>query len=74
MGKPTVATLTEAMSVFKDHVYLATSTEDFFNLIGIALEENTAEKELARENFARGHTWEANANEIYKALGYGEGK
>ncbi|MCX6286015.1 MAG: glycosyltransferase [Bacteroidetes bacterium] len=69
IGKPTVATLTEAMSVFKDHVYLATSKEDYLNLIGLGLKENTPEKTLAREKFARGHTWEANANEIYKAIG-----
>jgi len=68
MGKPTVATLTEAMSVFKDHVYLARSKEDYLSLIELALNENTEEKKLARENFARGHTWEANANEIYKAI------
>jgi len=69
MGKPTVATLTEAMSVFKDYVYLAETKEDYLRLIGLALEENTPDKCLAREEFARGHTWEANANEIYKAIG-----
>ncbi len=69
MGKPTVATLTEAMSVFKDFVYLANSKEEYLDLVGLALKENTKEKEIARENFARSHTWEANANEIYKASG-----
>ncbi|MEI7490918.1 MAG: glycosyltransferase [Bacteroidota bacterium] len=69
MGKPAVATQTEAMSVFKEHVYLANSKEDYVHLIGLALEENSREKILAREKFARGHTWEANVNEIYKAIG-----
>jgi len=69
MGKPAVATLTEAMSVFKEHVYLATSKEDYLTLMELALKENSPEKIQARENFARGHTWEANANEIYKAIG-----
>ncbi len=69
MGKPTVATQTEAMSVFKEHVYMANSKEDYVHLIGLALEENSREKIIAREKFARGHTWEANVNEIYKAIG-----
>ncbi|MCX6283288.1 MAG: glycosyltransferase [Bacteroidetes bacterium] len=69
MGKPVVATLTEAMSVFKDHVYMASSKEDYVNLIEQALKEDSPDKTLAREKFARGHTWEANVNEIYKAIG-----
>lgn len=69
MGKPTVATLTEAMMVFKDYVYLADSKEEYINLIELALKENTSDKIIARENFAKSHTWEACANEIYKAIG-----
>ena len=69
MGKPAVATRTEAMSVFKDHVYLAASREEYLNLIERGLTENSLEKAAERERFARGHTWEANANEIYKAMG-----
>ena len=68
MGKPTVATRTEAMSIFKDHVYLATSREEYVHLIELALTENSREKILKRETFARGHTWEANANEIYNVI------
>lgn len=72
MGKPTVATLTEAMSVFGEHVYLARSKEDYMTLIELALKEDSEEKINAREKLARGHTWEANVNEIYKAIGYGK--
>ncbi|MEI6887719.1 MAG: glycosyltransferase [Bacteroidales bacterium] len=68
MGKPTVATRTEAMSIFKDHVYLATSREEYVHLIELALTENSREKILKRVTFARGHTWEANANEIYNVI------
>ncbi len=68
MGKPTVATHTEAMTAFGEHTYLATSREEYVKLIQLALDEDSEEKSRARENFARGHTWEANANEIFKAL------
>ena len=69
MGKPTVATLTEAMTAFRDHVYLATTREEYLDFITLAMEENSEEKIAAREQFAGGHTWEANADKIYKAIG-----
>ncbi|MBU3928897.1 MAG: glycosyltransferase, partial [Bacteroidetes bacterium] len=68
MGKPTVATKTEAMSVFAEYTYLAVTKEDYLALVDLALKENSPEKEKAREKFARGHTWEANVNEIYKRI------
>ncbi|OFY51566.1 MAG: glycosyl transferase family 1 [Bacteroidetes bacterium GWF2_41_31] len=68
MGKPTVATKTEAMSVFAEYTYLAVTKEDYLALVDLALNENSPEKEKAREKFARGHTWEANVNEIYKRI------
>lgn len=68
MGKPTVATKTEAMSVFADHTYLATNKEEYLKLTQKALEENTKEKEEEREKFAKSHTWENNVKEIYKAI------
>jgi len=66
MGKPTVATKTEGMSVFADYTYLADSKEDYLELIQKAMDENTPELEKKREAFARSHTWEANANEIFR--------
>jgi glycosyltransferase involved in cell wall biosynthesis len=68
VGKPTVATKTDAMSVFSEHVYLAQSKEDYVNLIEQALAENTAKKELERRIFASSHTWENSVAEIYKAI------
>lgn len=68
MGKATVATQTEAMSVFSDHVYLARSSEEYVNLIEKALLEDNQQKRKERESFARGHTWEANVSEIIKAM------
>ena len=68
MGKPTVATLTETMKVFKDHTYLAETNEDYVKLIDLAINENSEEKELKRINFAKTHTWENNVSAIYNAF------
>jgi len=68
MGKPTVATKTKAMEVFKEYVYLADSKEAYVELINRALKENTPEKELEREKLARSHTWDANAEAIYEKI------
>ncbi|MDP2723609.1 MAG: glycosyltransferase [Bacteroidales bacterium] len=68
MGKPTVATKTEAMSVFADYTYLAVTKEDYLELVEVALKENSPEREKEREKFARSHTWEANTNEIFKRI------
>jgi glycosyltransferase involved in cell wall biosynthesis len=67
MGKPTVATRTEAMSVFEDHTYLGTTKEDYVTLIEKALAEDSTEKQQQRIQFATTHTWENNVKEIYKA-------
>jgi glycosyltransferase involved in cell wall biosynthesis len=68
MGKPTVATKTRAMEVFSDYVYLAENKEQYVAFIDKALKENTPDKEKEREKLARSHTWDANANEIYKRI------
>jgi glycosyltransferase involved in cell wall biosynthesis len=68
MGKPVVATRTDAMSVFEQHTYLGVTKEDYVLLIEKALAENSEEKQSARIDFAAGHTWENNVNEIYKAI------
>jgi len=68
LGKPTVATKTEAMSVFADHTYLATDSEEFVRCIGQALQENSPKLEEARETFAKGHSWENNTLAIYACM------
>jgi len=68
MGKITIATKTEAMSVFSEHTYLAENKEDYVKLIEKALDENTKEKEDARILFSNEHTWENNVKEIYKRI------
>ena len=68
MGKPVVASRTDTMSIFIEHVYLATTKEDYITLIGQALAEDSEIKRVARINFATTHTWENNVLEIYKAI------
>ncbi len=68
MGKPTVATKTEAMEIFDGYVYLAQNEADYLNMIEQALTENDLALKQKRINFAQSHTWENSVAEIYKAM------
>ncbi len=68
VGKPVVATATDAMSVFSDHVYLGKGKEDYVRLIELALAENSPARSQARRSFASSHTWENSVGEIYRAI------
>ena len=68
VGKPTVATKTDAMRVFADHVYLAENKEDYLKLIQLALDEDSPPKKQERRAFASKHTWENSVEEIYKSM------
>ncbi len=68
MGKPTVATKTEAMEIFDGYVHLAKDEADYLTMIEKALNENDADLKQKRIAFARSHTWENSVTEIYKAM------
>jgi glycosyltransferase involved in cell wall biosynthesis len=68
VGKPVVATKTEAMSIFKDHCYLAETKDDYVQMIGEGLQNNSPELKAERRNFASAHTWENSVFEIDKAI------
>jgi len=68
MGKPTIATVTEAMEYFREFTYLGSSHDDYISLIEKALGENNPQKQQERRTFALSHTWENNVLEIYKAI------
>jgi teichuronic acid biosynthesis glycosyltransferase TuaH len=68
MGKPTVATKTEAMSVFAEYTYLAENREEYIICIEKALKMDCEELRQKREIFAKQHTWENNVLEIAKAV------
>jgi len=68
MGKPTVATATEAMDYFRNFTYLGSTYEEYLELIERALNEDSPEKQQQRRNYATSHTWENNVLEIYKYI------
>lgn len=68
MGKPTVATLTEAMDYFSEHVSLASDNASWLEAVESELDNNTKEKEKARIGFAAEHTWENNVKNIYEKV------
>ncbi len=68
MGKPTVASRTQAMSVFADHTYLCETKEEYVAAISKAIEEDSPALQQERKDFAATHTWENNVKEIYAAI------
>jgi glycosyltransferase involved in cell wall biosynthesis len=68
MGKPVVATATRAMEIFNEHTYLGKDKEDYVTLIQKALDEDDADLQQNRKDFAASHTWENNVAEIYHAI------
>lgn len=68
VGKPVVATKTDAMSIFKEYTYLAETKDDYIILIKKALKENSPELQQQRKEFASSHTWENSVKEIYQAI------
>lgn len=69
MGKPVIATSTPFMeAVFSNYTYLAKNAAEYIDLIELALEEDSKEKQLERRGFAAEHTWENSVAEIYKAI------
>lgn len=68
VGKPVVATTTEAMEIFREYVYLADSPSDYVRLIDNSLKDNTVAMELSRQEFAKEHSWENSVNLVYKSI------
>jgi len=68
MGKPVVATLTQAVGIFEDCAYLAASADEFVKMIELGMEEDTEEKREYRKKIAFSHSWENSVNELYKAI------
>ncbi len=68
VGKPIVATKTEAMRIFKDYCYLAESKYDFVKMIEEGITKNSLDMKKSRRHFASTHTWENSVLEIDKAI------
>jgi glycosyltransferase involved in cell wall biosynthesis len=68
VGKPVVATKTEAMRIFMEHCYLAEDWQSYIDCISKALETNSPEEAKQRKLFAAGHTWENSVASIDHAI------
>ena len=68
MGKPVVATATKTMELFRDHVYLAATPDEYIPLIEKALSSNSSSAVQERIRFAGTHTWENSVAAIYQAI------
>jgi len=58
MGKPVLATHTEAMDYFADYTYLATGKEEYVSMAEKALQEDSEELARKRKEFAQSHSWD----------------
>ncbi len=69
MGKPVVATKTEAMvETFAGYVYLAEHAAEYVQMIRRALKDNNPRLIKDRKAFVATHTWENCVNEIYRVI------
>lgn len=68
LGKPVVATRTEAMRTFEAHTYLAEGQENYLPLIEQALAEDDPSRQQRRRDFAATHTWPNSVARIYAAI------
>ncbi len=68
MGKPVVATKTEAMQTFNGYAYMATKPEEYITLIENAIQENNDVLKKQRIAFAQTHTWENAVKEMFTAI------
>lgn len=74
MGKPVVATNTEAMSIFAPYTYLANGGDEYIEAISAALANDRPTLQAERAAFAATHTWENNVAAIYEAINLFENK
>ena len=68
MGKPVVATRTEALQPFEDYIYAAGTASAYPALIDRALAEDTPQRQHQRIVFARTHTWENSVASLETAI------
>jgi teichuronic acid biosynthesis glycosyltransferase TuaH len=71
-GKPVVATQGAGIDMFKDHIYIAKSENEFISNIDQALLEDSPEKREARKAAVKQHSWRERTDKmteiVYKKL------
>lgn len=68
MGKPVVATRTDALNIFEGNVYIADTPADYPLLLDKALAEDSDQLRQKRITLAHTHTWENSVEKIYSAI------
>lgn len=68
MGKPVVATRTEVMEDFRQHVLLAETADSFITQVENALAGRLPSSPAERVQFAQGHSWENSVAAIDRAI------
>lgn len=68
MGKPVVAVQTYAMDIFKEHVLLAKTTDEFMNQVERALTDDNPSTPAERIAFAKEHSWENSTSLMLAAM------
>lgn len=68
IGKPVLATRTDAMGIFEEHSYLADHVQEWPELIDRALREDSKSKRVERIAFAHTHSWSNTVGLIYDAI------
>ena len=68
MGKPVVATRTEAMDMFSKHVLLADTPNHFIEQVENALLDQSPSSRQERIRFARSHSWANSVRAIDQAI------
>ncbi len=68
LGKPVVAIKTEGMLMFEPYTYLVKNKVQFVQMVELALNENTLQKQQERVAFALSHSWKNCVIKIYEAI------
>lgn len=68
LGKPVIATTTDTMELFREHVYLCANIDEYKIALEKALADNCPEKINGRIAFAKSHSWKNNVQQIYNQI------
>ncbi len=68
MGKPVVATKTDMMSLFSEHVHLCSNVSEYLDALDKAMNETSSQDAGKRIDFAQSHSWENNVSAIYSHI------
>ncbi len=69
LGKPTIATRTHTMDLFKDYVWLCDNYEQYNKAIDEAIAEpKDSNKRIERVRFAKSHSWDVSVKKIYEIV------